>query len=50
VLAALQAAWSASSPRCGLPARFDTLEGWIADPETVQWPKPQCSTRWPVWA
>jgi hypothetical protein len=35
VLAALQAAWSASMPGCGLPRRFDTLEGWIADPETL---------------
>lgn len=35
VLAALQAAWSARSPRYGLPARFDRLEGWIADPETL---------------
>jgi hypothetical protein len=36
VLAALQAAWSASMPGHGLPRRFDTLEGWIADPETLQ--------------
>lgn len=36
VLAALQAAWSASMPGHGLPRRFDTLEGWIADPETLR--------------
>jgi hypothetical protein len=36
VLAALQAAWSAAAPGYGLPARFDTLEGWIVDPETLQ--------------
>jgi hypothetical protein len=35
VLAALQAAWSASMPGYGLPRRFDALEGWIADPETL---------------
>jgi hypothetical protein len=36
VLAALQAAWSASMPGHGLPARFDRLEGWIVDPETLR--------------
>jgi hypothetical protein len=36
VLAALQAAWSASRSDYGLPRAFDTLEGWIADPETAQ--------------
>lgn len=36
VLAALQAAWSASMPGHGLPRRFDALEGWIADPETLR--------------
>lgn len=40
VLAAVQAAWSATMPRFGLPARFDTLEGWIADPETLARPAP----------
>ena len=35
VLAALQAAWSATQPGFGLPRRFDTLEGWIVDPATL---------------
>jgi hypothetical protein len=35
VLAALQAAWSAAQPDHGLPPEFDTLEGWIVDPETL---------------
>ncbi len=35
VLAALQAAWSEAAPGCGLPRAFDTLEGWIVDPETL---------------
>jgi hypothetical protein len=36
VLAALQSAWSAAMPGHGLPRRFDALEGWIADPETLR--------------
>jgi len=35
VVAALQAAWSATQPDFGLPRRFDTLEGWIVDPATL---------------
>jgi Protein of unknown function (DUF429) len=43
VLCLLQAAWASTQPGHGLPARFDTVEGWITSAHAVSSAAPQAA-------
>jgi hypothetical protein len=43
VLCLLQAAWASTQPGCGLPTRFDAVEGWITSVHASWVPTPQAA-------